>query len=65
MDSFKIRMAISNVGKNTSENFKIQITRTFPNGSKQDTLFEVPYITYRDTIDLKLPLDFQIGSGIN
>jgi len=65
MDSFVVKYAVANLGKNTSETFHVLISRTMPKGNKRDTIVEVPYITYQDTLSLTLPVDFKDGAGLN
>lgn len=66
MDSFKVNIAIANIGKNTSQTMNVLISRIMPDQvSHRDTIFQVPYITYRDTFSIKLPVDFKNGSGLN
>ncbi|MFM7015722.1 MAG: C25 family cysteine peptidase [Bacteroidota bacterium] len=66
LDSFVVKVAIKNLGKNTSETMRVQISRRMPDGvSKRDTIVLAPYITYCDTIQVKLPVDFRDGAGLN
>ncbi len=66
LDSFTVKVAISNIGKNTNQTMNVLISRTFPDHvTKKDTIFHVPYISYSDTVSIKLPVDFKNGSGIN
>jgi Peptidase family C25 len=65
LDTFKVKFAVSNIAKNTGDSFNVQISRTMPDGSKRDSIIEVPYVTYRDTFEVRLPVDFQRGPGLN
>lgn len=65
LDSFTVKMAVMNLGKNINRDLDILISRTFPDNSTKDTIITVPYVTNRDTFSLKLPVDIQKGSGIN
>lgn len=66
IDSFEIKVAVTNLGKNTGESFDLLISRKFPNQVMvKDTTIRIPYVTYRDTFSVKLPVDFNFGSGPN
>jgi Peptidase family C25 len=65
MDSFMVKFAVANLGKNTSETMHVLISRTMPKGNKRDTIIQVPYITYLDTLSISLPVDFKDGAGLN
>lgn len=65
MDSFVVKFSIANLGKNTSETMHVLISRTMPQGTKRDTIIAVPYISYIDTMSIKLPVDFKDGAGLN
>jgi hypothetical protein len=64
-DTFAVKVVISNLGKNTGDTLHLLISRTMPDGSKRDTIVPVPYITYRDTFTVELPVDFANGAGLN
>lgn len=65
MDSFIVKIAIANLGKNTSETMHVLISRTMPAGNKRDTIIAVPYISFVDTLNITLPVDFKDGAGLN
>jgi hypothetical protein len=66
LDSFNVKVAITNLGKNTSESMRMLVSRRMPDGvSKRDTIVVVPYVSFRDTITVKLPVDFRDGAGLN
>jgi len=66
LDSFTVKIAIANIGKNTNQSMNVLVSRTFPDHvTKKDTIFKVPYISYQDTFSVRLPVDFKNGSGIN
>lgn len=65
MQNFRLKFVVANMGKNTADSVHAQITRKMPDGTKRDTIIQLPYITYRDTFSLLLPVDFQNGAGIN
>ncbi len=66
LDSFTVKVAVANLGRNTSQSMHVLLSRIFPDGiTKKDTIVQVPYITYKDTVAFKLPVDFKKGSGLN
>lgn len=65
LDSFKVKIAVANLGKNVSDSIHILLSRTLPNGTKRDTIFPIPYITGQDTVSVTLAVDFKEGAGIN
>lgn len=65
MQDFNLKFVVTNIGKNTADSVHAQISRKMPDGTKRDTIVQLPYITYRDTFSIKLPVDFQNGAGIN
>ena len=65
LDSFEVRIAVANFGKNVSDSIRLLISRTFPNGNKRDSIIRVPYITYIDTVSMVIPVDFRDGAGLN
>ncbi len=66
IDSFKVKIAVTNLGENTNQSMSILFSRTMPDGiTKHDTIIQVPYVTFRDTFEVKLPVDFKEGAGLN
>lgn len=66
LDSFQVKVAITNLGKNTSERPSLLVSRTLPDGSKRDTIFRIAsYVSYQDTFAVTLPVDLRNGSGFN
>lgn len=65
IDTFNINIVVSNLGKNTGDSIHVLISRTMPGGSKRDTIIGIPYVTYRDTFSIPLPVDFANGAGLN
>jgi hypothetical protein len=65
LDSFTVKFAISNLGRNINSDLDILLIRKFPDNSTKDTILTVPYVTYRDTFSVRLPVDIRFGPGIN
>lgn len=65
METFKVNFVVTNLGKNTNDSVHVLISRKMPDGTKRDSIIQLPYVTYRDTFSLTLPVDFQYGAGLN
>jgi hypothetical protein len=66
VDSVEMTLVLTNLGKSIIDTFSVEITRNFP-GSTVDSVYSlyVPFLHYKDTLKLKLPLQSNIGLGIN
>lgn len=64
-DSFQMGIVISNLAKNVSDSVHILLSRSFPSGLVKDTIVRIPYITYKDTVSIRLPMIGQVASGLN
>lgn len=65
-DSIAINIVLTNLGKSIEDTFALIVTRNFPNASL-DSIYalSVAQLNYRDTIQLKMPLQAAISSGMN
>lgn len=65
-DSIEVNLVIKNLGISVMDTFQVEITRKFPN-SMIDSIYRFTYseLHYVDTLRLKLPLQANIGVGIN
>ncbi len=67
LDSFAVKIVLSNMGRYEQDSIEIQIDRTYPNSSTVDTYtrsFEVP--SYRDTLYFYVPIgDVSLIAGNN
>jgi hypothetical protein len=65
LDSFTIHVAVANLGKATSDTVMVEIRRIFPDNT--DTVYTkpIPFVYYRDTLSLRLPIDIARGPGLN
>ncbi|RYM32865.1 hypothetical protein ERX46_12470 [Brumimicrobium glaciale] len=65
-DSIAVHVVLTNLGRSIVDTFSLTITRNFPN-STIDSIYNlaVPGLNYRDTITFKMPLQANIGAGIN
>ena len=65
METFQLKFVVTNLGKNTNDSAHVLVSRKMPDGTKRDSIIQLPYITYRDTFTVTLPVDFQYGAGLN
>jgi hypothetical protein len=66
VDSIEMRIALKNLGQSIISNFSVDITRNFPSSSIDSVYtFFVPALHYTDTLVFKMPLQANIGIGIN
>jgi hypothetical protein len=66
VDSIDVFLVIKNLGISVTDTFYVEITRKFPN-SAIDSIYRIEYTSlhYVDTLKLKIPLQANIGIGIN
>jgi len=66
LDSFSVKVVLTNLGKATYNPFVLHFVRTYPDGT---TTFEldtvIDYVTYKDTITVRFPLDSKFSVGSN
>jgi hypothetical protein len=61
-----VQIVLNNLGKSITDTFTIEIKRDFPLSSVDSLYYvKVPYLNYRDTIHFNMPLQPNIGIGIN
>ncbi|MBN2680926.1 MAG: hypothetical protein JXR58_00325 [Bacteroidales bacterium] len=65
VDSFTLNLGISNIGKASRDTFMVRVRRTMPNDNDTVVLFPAPGVLYRDTVSIKMPVDFINGPGLN
>jgi hypothetical protein len=65
-DSVEIQVVVKNLGRSINTDYNISITRDFPNSNIDSTyLINRPFLNYTDTVTFKVPLQANIGIGIN
>jgi hypothetical protein len=66
VDSIELNLIIKNLGRSITDTFYVEIKRKFPN-SPMDSIYVIQYdhLDYVDTLKLKMPLQPNIGVGIN
>lgn len=66
VDSIELNLVINNLGRSVTDTFRVEIVRDFP-GSTTDSTYELflSHLNYNDTVHLKMPLQPDIGVGVN
>lgn len=66
VDSIELNLIITNLGRSVLQPFKVEIRRDFP-GTTTDSVYTLtlPHLHYKDTIHFKMPMQPNIGVGIN
>jgi hypothetical protein len=64
-DSFDVKIIITNIGKAINDTFAVTLTRTLPNGTTFTYTKFAFGCHFKDTLYIKVPLDFVNGPGIN
>jgi hypothetical protein len=65
VDSFKVYVEITNLGKAINDSIVTEISRTFPSGETQRYLIRHRAPKFKDTISIKLWNDYAKGIGLN
>lgn len=67
MDSFKMRIIVTNLGRTINTPYSLVITRDYPQPGIPDAVYSMTrnFIYYKDTIEMYLPVDFNTSFGIN
>lgn len=65
VDSFKVFVEITNIGKAINDSIITEVTRTFPNGETQNYFVRHYTPKFKDTITIKLWNDYARGIGLN
>lgn len=65
LETFEVKVAITNIGKATNEPFGVELIRHLPNGQDTSLVIEMPPVHFRDTAVFELPVDVLNGIGLN
>lgn len=66
VDSIEVSIQLKNLGHSIIDTFSVEVTRDFPGTSIDSVyLFTVPYLHYTYDLNFKVPLQANIGVGIN
>ena len=65
-DSLTVNVVLTNLGQSITEPFSLQIRRNFPSSDVDSVyLFSIDGLNYKDTFQLRLPVQPTIGIGVN
>lgn len=65
VDSIQVNVILTNLGKAITDTFLLEVKRTFPNNIDSNYTFFIPGLNYKDTFSFKVPLQPNIGIGLN
>lgn len=66
VDSIQINLEMKNLGRSITDTFLVEVTRNFPSIAVDSVYtFLIPELHYTTTLSFKLPLQANIGVGIN
>ncbi len=65
IDSFKVNIIHTNIGKAVSGDILTEIIHQYPDGSSEKHYRQIPATKFKDTLSLYLPVDLQKGIGLN
>jgi hypothetical protein len=66
VDSITMNIAVKNLGQSVQDTINLEVTRNFPNSSVDSVYtFAINRLHYVDTISFKMPLQANIGLGLN
>lgn len=66
VDSIEMHIVISNLGRSVTQPFFLEVIRDFPLSTEDSVYsFVLDHLHYRDTFSFKMPMQSNIGLGIN
>ena len=65
LDSFDVKIIITNIGKATYDSVKVDLKRTFVDGTSVSYSNTIPNLFYKDTLTIRVPVDPIKGPGLN
>ncbi|NNM94763.1 MAG: hypothetical protein HKL88_04770, partial [Bacteroidia bacterium] len=65
LDSFKVNVVVYNLAEAVTQPVQVSVTRIFPGGQTQSYLKTFPHVYYQDTLSITMPVNNQIGVGLN
>ena len=66
VDSIQMNIVLTNLGRSIVDTFSVEVTRNFPSATIDSVYtFYLPNLHYKDTLSFKMPLQQNIGLGIN
>lgn len=65
MDSFDVNVVVANIGKAVKDSVPVEIIRTFSDGTSATYFDTIPYVYFKDTLSVRIPVDPIRGPGLN
>lgn len=65
VDSIEMHIVLTNLGQSVTTPFSMEVTRNFPDGGDSVYVFQFDELHFRDTFSFKMPLQANVGIGIN
>ncbi len=66
VDSIEINLEIKNLGRSITDTFQVEVTRNFPSSTVDSVYsFFIPELHYMHNLNFKVPMQPNIGIGIN
>ncbi|MCC7301433.1 MAG: hypothetical protein IT233_02215 [Bacteroidia bacterium] len=65
VDSFEMNIVITNLGRAPRDTVIVELKRIFPDNSESIYTLPVPFVLFRDTLQVRMPVDLIKGPGIN
>lgn len=65
MDSFDVKVVVTNIGKAIDGYLGVELIRHFPSGLDTSISLEISELYFRDTLTFTLPVDRSNGIGVN
>jgi hypothetical protein len=66
VDSIEFNVILTNLGRSIVDTFQLEVRRNFP-FTNIDSVYtkNIPFLHYKDTVTFKIPLQANIGTGMN
>lgn len=65
VDSFVVNIEIVNIGRAVGGEFTVKCERIFPDGTSEVFLRDMVAVKYKDTLQIKMPINREKGVGLN
>lgn len=66
VDSIEMHIILTNLGQSVTDTFSLEVVRNFPSSNTDSVYyFQLSKLDYKDTFSFKMPLQPNIGVGIN
>lgn len=65
LETFRVKIAVGNIGKAVNRTFGVELIRRLPNGTDTSLVAEIGPVLFSDTVVFELPVDPINGVGLN